>query len=78
MFNQNIIRCQIYGDNYLSVGDMVTINLPDTSGTTEKKVGDTVFSGNYMITKLRHMIYQVDRKFKYDIAMDCNKIGYSA
>lgn len=77
MFNQNVLRCQIYGDNYLTVGDMVTINLPDTSGTTEKKVGDKRFSGNYMITKLRHMIYQVDRKFKYDIAMDCNKIGYN-
>lgn len=77
MFNQNIVRCMVYGDNYLSVGDMVTLNLPDTSGTTEKKVGDKRYSGNYMITKLRHMIYQVDRKFKYDIAMDCNKIGYN-
>jgi hypothetical protein len=77
MFNQNIVRCMIYGDNYLAVGDMVALNLPDTSGTTEKKVGDKRYSGNYMITKLRHMIYQVDRKFKYDIAMDCNKIGYN-
>lgn len=78
MINQNIIRCMIYGDNYLTVGDMVTLNLPESSGTSEKKVGDTRFSGNYMITKLRHIIYQRDRKFKYDITMDCNKVGYNA
>lgn len=78
LFNQNIVRCQIYGDNYLAAGDMVTLNLPETSGTTEKKTGDTRFSGNYMITKLRHMIYQQDRKFKHQITMDCNKIGYNA
>lgn len=77
MFNQNIVRCQIYGDNYLTVGDMVTLNLPESSATTEKKTGDTRFSGNYMITKLRHIIFQRDRKFKYDITMDCNKIGYN-
>lgn len=78
MFNQNIVRCQVYGDNYLAVGDMVALNLPESSGTTEKKTGDTRFSGNYMITKLRHMVYQRDRKFKYEITMDCNKIGYNA
>jgi hypothetical protein len=78
MFNQNVVRCQIYGDNYLAVGDMVALNLPESSGTTEKKVGDARFSGNYMVTKLRHMVYQRDRKFKYEITMDCNKVGYNA
>lgn len=78
LFNQNIVRCMVYGDNYLTVGDMIKINIPESSGTTEKKVDDKRFTGNYMITKLRHIIYQVDRKFKHDIAMDCNKIGYNA
>lgn len=78
LFNQNIVRCMVYGDNYLTVGDMIKLNLPESSGTTEKKVDDKRFSGNYMITKLRHIIYQVDRKFKHDITMDCNKIGYNA
>lgn len=78
MFNQNLVRCEVYGDNYLAAGEMVQLNLPEPSSTTEKKVGDTRFSGNYMITKLRHIIYQSDAKFKHNITMDCNKIGFNS
>ena len=77
LFNQNVTRCMVHGDNYLSVGDMITLNLPDTSGTTEKKSGDKRFSGNYLITKLRHIIVQEDKKFKHSISFDCNKIGFN-
>ena len=75
LFNQNVTRAMVYGDNYLTVGDMVTLNLPDTSGTTGKKSDDKMFSGNYMITKLRHIIFLEDKKFKHNITFDCNKIG---
>lgn len=78
LFNQNVTRCMAYGDNYLTVGDMIQLNLPDTSGTTEKKTNDQRFSGKYMITKLRHIITQEDKKFKHNIAFDCNKIGFNA
>lgn len=78
LFNQNITRCMVYGDSFLSVGDMITLNLPDVSGTTGKKSNDERFSGNYMITKLRHIITQEDKKFKHNIAFDCNKVGVSA
>lgn len=76
MFNQNIIRCMVYGDNFLSVGSMVNLNLPDTSGTTGKKSNDPKYSGNYLITKLRHIITQEDKKYKHNVVFDCNKIGY--
>lgn len=75
MFNQNITRCMAYGDSYLTVGEMVTLELPDVSGTTEKKSADKRFSGNYMITKLRHIITQEDKKFKHNMVFDCNKVG---
>jgi hypothetical protein len=78
LFNQNVTRVMVYGDNYLAVGDMVTLELPDTSGTTEKKTKDQRFSGNYMITKLRHLIIQEDKKFKHHITFDCNKAGYNS
>lgn len=77
LFNQNVTRCMAYGDNYLTVGDMIQLNLPDTSGTTEKKSNDTRYSGKYMITKLRHIITQEDKKFKHNITFDCNKIGFN-
>lgn len=78
LFNQNVVRGMVYGDNYLSVGDLISIELPDVSGTTEKKAPDERFSGNYLITKLRHMINLEDRKFKYNITFDCNKVGYNS
>ena len=78
MFNQNVTRVMVYGDNYLAVGDVVTLDLPDTSGTTEKKTKDQRFSGNYLITKLRHLIVQEDKKFKHHITFDCNKAGYNS
>jgi len=77
LFNQNVTRCMVYGDNYLTVGDMVELNLPDLSGSTEKKSPDKRYSGKYMITKLRHIITQEDKKFKHNVTFDCNKIGFN-
>lgn len=75
LFNQVVTRCMIYGDNYLSVGDLIELKLPDTSGTTNKKVDDARYSGNYLITKLRHILVQEDKKFKHHITFDCNRVG---
>lgn len=78
LFNQNIVRGFVHGDNYLMIGDMITLQLPETSGikTTEKQ--SPVTSGNYMITKLRHMIYLEQGRFKHRVSFDCNKIGFLA
>jgi hypothetical protein len=69
------VRGMIYGDNYISVGDMIKLNLPDTSSTGDKEVYDSRYSGNYIIQKLRHLIVPEDNKFKHNIIFDANKIG---
>jgi hypothetical protein len=77
LLNQNIIRILTYGDSYLSVGDVIEVNLPEVSGTTEKKTKDRLSSGNYLVTKLRHNITMEEGgKPKHTISMDCVKIGY--
>lgn len=77
MFNENVVRVLINGDNYISAGDVIKLNLPDTSGTTEKKYGDRMNSGNYLITKLRHIIStEQGAKPKHQIALDCTRMGY--
>ena len=77
LLNQNIIRILTYGDNYLAVGDVIEVNLPEVSGTTEKKTKDRLSSGNYLVTKLRHNITMEEGgKPKHTICMDCVKIGY--
>jgi len=75
LFNQNIVRAFAHGDNYLKVGDMVTLNLPEASAIKKSDVEDSTYSGNYMITKLRHLIYVEESKFKHKVSFDCNKIG---
>lgn len=77
LLNQNAVRILIHGDSYLAVGDLVELNLPEVSGTTEKKTKDRFNSGNYIITKLRHMITTEEgNKPKHQIAMDCARMGY--
>jgi hypothetical protein len=76
LFNQNIVRAFVHGDSYLRVGDMVKLELPESSAikTTDKK--DKMYSGNYVITKLRHLIHIEDGRFKHRVSFDCNKIGF--
>jgi hypothetical protein len=77
LLNENVLRVLINGDSYISAGDVVKLNLPDTSGTTEKKAGDRMNSGNYIITKLRHIIStEQGAKPKHQIAFDCARMGY--
>lgn len=74
LFNQNILRALVHGDSYLRVGDVVDINIPQASVIDVEKE-DPSLSGNYMITKLRHLFYLEQGKFKHRVAFDCNKLG---
>lgn len=77
LLNQNTVRVLVPGDNYLAVGDVVELSLPEVSGTTERKTKDRMNSGNYLITKLRHTITMEEGgKPKHLISMDCAKVGY--
>lgn len=77
LLNQNILRILINGDNYIAVGDLIGIELPEVSGTTERKSMDRLNSGNYLVTKLRHnLTMEEDGKPKHTISMDCIKVGY--
>lgn len=77
LLNQNAVRILIYGDSYLAAGDLIQLDLPEVSGTTEKKVSDRNNSGNYIITKLRHILTMEEGgKPKHQISIDCVKMGY--
>jgi hypothetical protein len=77
LLNQNTVRVLVPGDSYLSVGDVIDLSLPETSGTTERKTKDRMNSGNYIVVKLRHTITMEEGgKPKHLISMDCAKVGY--
>ena len=74
LFNSNYVRVYIPGDSSIKAGDVVELNLPNASGTTETKSDDNLVGGNYIVTRLRHNITTVG-KAKHYISMDCNKVG---
>lgn len=58
---QNIIQIYVYGDSEMTVGQGLTLELPKIEGVTRDKQKDEIQSGNYLISKLRHMILNSDR-----------------
>lgn len=74
LLNSDITRILIHGESGLKVGDIVTLNLPEPTGTTDRKKADLMTSGNYMIIRLRHMI-NISSKTKHQISFDCVKMG---
>lgn len=77
LLGQNATRVLINGDNYMAAGDLIELNLPEVSGTTEVKTKDRLNSGNYLVTRLRHIITSGQGgKPKHQIAMDCVRMGY--
>lgn len=74
MLNSEFVRVFVHGDSGLKAGDLVTLNLPSPTGTTDKKKNDKMDSGNYLIVRLRHMI-TAGSKSKHQISFDCVKMG---
>lgn len=74
LFNSNFVRVYIPGDSSIKVGDVIELNLPEASGTTDSKGEDKLVGGNYIVTRLRHNLTTVG-KAKHYISMDCNKVG---
>jgi hypothetical protein len=57
----NITQIHIYGDSDLTVGDMIKCTLPSSSSFDDQTGVSRLDSGNYLITRLRHIILLGDR-----------------
>lgn len=58
---QNITQIHVYGDSDLTVGDMIKCSFPSASSFDDATGVSRLDSGNYLITKLRHIILLGDR-----------------
>lgn len=72
---QNIVRILIYGDSTVTAGNIITLKLPNVSGATGKSENSKLASGNYLVTKVRHM-FVMREKVNYKIALECVKPSY--
>ena len=64
----------IYGDTYLSVGDVIECIFPSSTSAEDDKGETRLDSGNYLITHLRHMIINGDRP-QHVVACNLMKAG---
>ena len=53
---QSMVRIHVNGDSTITVGEMLELNIPSFDGLDAKSSGSRLKGGNYLITKLRHMI----------------------
>lgn len=71
---QELTRVEVHGDSGLKAGDMVTLELPEISGTTERKDQSSMMAGNYLIIRLRHK-FENGKRMKHTTIFDCVKLG---
>lgn len=69
---QNIVQVQIYGDSDLTVGDMINCTFPSGTTVDNDKTISRLDSGNYLISKLSHIILLGDRP-QHTISMELLK-----
>jgi hypothetical protein len=75
--DQNLFYIYVNGDTALTAGDVITINVPTPIGGTEKPKNDRLLEGNYLISKLRHIVVNLSPTEKsYTIAMELIKGSY--
>jgi hypothetical protein len=68
------VRCRVYGDTSIRVGDVIKLKLPIISGTTGSRPQGKVFSEKYIITNLKHVGSKVDSgRFEHFMVFECAK-----
>jgi hypothetical protein len=53
---QNIYQLYINGDTTITVGDVITVNVPNTTGDTSPTTQNRLYAGNYLVKTLRHIV----------------------
>ena len=59
--DQNKIQIYIYGDTDIDIGDMITCHLPAATSIDNGKTKARLNTGNYLVSKVRHIILNSDR-----------------
>ena len=67
--NGTALRMTVKGQSYLQSGDLIQFNLKDVNSADTDNDDDPRFSGNYIITKIRHQV----TKDQYKMILECAK-----
>jgi hypothetical protein len=63
---QNIAQIKVYGDSTLELGEIVDVRLPSVTGFTGGMSEEAkLLSGNFLVSKIRHLISLIERRVYY-------------
>lgn len=69
---QNIVQVHVYGDSDITVGQMIQCQFPSGVDADDQSGLSRLDSGNYLVSKARHMITMGDRP-QYSMALELIK-----
>lgn len=73
--SQYRITIRVYGDTSILVGDVIQLDIPEITGTTESRKKQEIFSNNFIILNQRQMLRKRPNsgKFGYFMSLDLRK-----
>jgi hypothetical protein len=71
--SQNSIKIRTYGDLAIKAGDVITLNIPTRSSTTDNKKNDSQLSGKFLVSRIHHDIGLVSESPRYTCVIECIK-----
>lgn len=75
--DQYRLNVRIFGDSSLTVGTKVNLQIMQNTGDTGVNVPHPYLAGEYLVTKLKHVILPLDAKPRYTQLMECVSGGYA-
>ena len=71
---QNLVGIHIWGDNLITVGDVIECRFPSATGTTQTDhKEDRLSSGKFLVSKVRHILLNGQGKQRYTMACELVK-----
>ena len=70
------LKLVVKGQSYLEAGDLINFKLRSVDEKNIDGVEDPVYSGRYVITKIRHQIYQKNTQWSLECAKDSVRYGF--
>lgn len=76
--DQGRVIINIFGDSSLTVGTMVNLQITQTNADTSLNIASPLIAGDYLITKLKHLILPPDARPRYRQLLECVSGGYAS
>jgi len=70
------LNIRVYGDTNLLVGDLIHLKIPEISGLTVDPPDQEVYSGNYLVKTIRHLLDKrkdSSGEFEHFMVLDCRR-----